>query len=475
MRLSSLLLSLGISADREVEVKGITEDSRQVKPGYIFFAYRGTKTDGNFYVEDAVRRGAAAVFTDSAETFSRLRGELPVFLTSTPRRDLALLSARFFGNPERDVSLVGITGTNGKTTTSYLIFHALNRLGEKAGIIGTVEWGTLSESFPSGRTTPSPPVFFKRLSLLKEKGVKWVVCEVSSHGLELERLYGVSFKGAIFTNLTPDHLDFHGDMYSYFASKEKLFFSSEVSLFNADDPWGRLLYSLRPLFKAVSTYGKSGEFRIAEADEKGSVSVSYRGKTYRVKSFLKGSFNSYNVAAAFSLLTLLGFSPELLGDAFVDVNVPGRMEEIFEGVFIDYAHTPDALEKVLKALKPITEGRLIVVFGCGGDRDREKRAPMGSIASNLADLVVITNDNPRSEDPEAIISDILSGVEKREKVVVIPDRREAIEYALKEKREGDTVLIAGKGHETYQEFKDFRVHFSDKEVVEEFYGRKKSC
>ena len=474
MRLSSLLSLPRFRLEKDPEIKGITEDSRKVREGYLFFAYRGTASDGNRFVEDALRRGAAAVFTDSQETYRRLKGKVPVFFTEKPRRDLALLSARFFGNPERELSLIGITGTNGKTTTAYLLFNALNRLGEEAGLIGTVEWGTRKERFPSERTTPSPTLFFQQLAFMRERGVRWVVCEVSSHGLELDRLYGVGFKGAVFTNLTPEHLDFHRNMYDYFASKEKLFFSSEVSLFNVDDSWGELLYSLRPLFKTVSTYGKRGEFKILDFKPGSSVSVGFGGRVYSVETSLKGFFNAYNVAAAFSLLTLIGFPPEKLQSVFRGIRVPGRMEEVFPGVFVDYAHTPDALEKVLKALKPSVKGRLILVFGCGGDRDREKRAPMGRVASMLSDLVFITSDNPRSEDPKAIAEEILSGVVNRENVYVVLDRREAIFRALEEKGEGDVVLIAGKGHETYQQFRDYTVHFSDREVVEEFYGRKKT-
>ncbi len=474
MKLSSLVSPFGFKTERDLEIRGITEDSRKVEPGYLFFAFKGTSTDGNLYVEDAIKRGAVALFTDSRETFFRYRRKVQVFFTETPRKHLSLISARFFGNPERELSLIGITGTNGKTTTAYLIFSALNRLGESAGLIGTVEWGTHQCRFPSERTTPSPTQFFKQLSYLRSKGVNWVVCEVSSHGLELDRVYGVKFKGGIFTNLTPEHLDFHRDMFNYFAAKEKLFFSSEVSLFNTDDPWGELLFSLRPLFKTVSSYGTKGEFRIESFSSNGFVPVSYRGEVYNVETSLKGFFNCYNVAAAFSLLVLLGFSPDKLKDVFRGVRIPGRLEEVSPRVFVDYAHTPDALEKVLKALRPLTKGRLITVFGCGGDRDREKRAPMGRIASLLSDLVVLTSDNPRSEEPEAIISDILEGIEDREKVTVIPDRRSAIEWALREKKEDDVVLIAGKGHENYQQFRDYSVHFSDREVVEEFYGCKKT-
>ncbi len=472
MRLSSLLSPLDIRPERDVEIRGVTEDSRRVEPGYLFFAYRGTASDGNLYVKEALKKGAAALFTDSPVTYKLFSGKLPVFLTRSPRRDLAVLSARFFGNPERELSLLGVTGTNGKTTTAYLLFHGLNRLGEAAGIVGTVEWGTENCRFPSDRTTPSPTVFFKQLAFLKERGVRWVACEVSSHGLELERLYGVKFKGTIFTNLTPEHLDFHKTMFDYFAAKEKLFFSSDVSLFNIDDRWGELLYYLRPLFKKVATYGTGGEFRIEGFGTGNFVPVSYGGKSYRIETSLKGFFNFYNVTAAFSLLTLLGFPPEELQTVFRGVKVPGRLEEVAPGVFVDYAHTPDALKKVLEALKPLTKGKLTVVFGCGGDRDREKRAPMGKIASHLADKVIVTTDNPRNEPPELIIEDILSGIEEREKVEVIPDRREAIEEALRKKGEGDVVLIAGKGHETYQQFKDRTVYFSDREVVEEFYGRK---
>jgi len=475
LELSLLLKPLNIPFNGSLEIKGITENSKKVRPGYLFFAYRGLSLDGNSFVKEALRNGASAVFTDNPSVYGELRRKLPVFLTENPRRDLAVLSARFYGNPERDLKIIGITGTNGKTTTSYLLFGALNSLGERAGIIGTVEWGTADERFPSEMTTPSPTNFFKMLSSLKERGVNWVVCEVSSHALELERVYGIKFKGAVFTNLSRDHLDFHRDMYDYFLSKEKLFFQSEVSLINCDDPFGTCLSGLRAVFPSkVSLYGKRGNYRIERFKSGRFVEISFGEKRYTVRTNLKGEFNAYNVTAAFSLLSELGFPKEELSNSFLNVSVPGRLEEVYPGVFIDYAHTPDALRRVLETLKRETEGRLIVVFGAGGDRDRGKRAPMGRVASELADVVILTADNPRSEPVERIILDILKGIDRKEKVVIEFSRREAINIALSLKKERDTVLIAGKGHENYQIIGNKKFHFSDREVVEEFYGRRRA-
>jgi len=475
LELSLLLKPLGLRFEGNLCVEGITENSKKVLPNFIFFAYKGFSSDGNLFVKEAIERGASVVFTDSLKTYRELRSLIPVFLTENPRKDLAVLSARFYGNPERELSIIGITGTNGKTTTSYLTFSAINRIGERAGIVGTVEWGTGEERFPSDMTTPSPTDFFRILAYFRDRRVKWVVCEVSSHALELNRVYGIEFEGSIFTNLSHDHLDFHGDIYNYFLSKEKLFFKSKVSVVNGDDPFGKCLYGLRGIFTGkFFSYGVEGDYRINQFRDGRYVEISHEGSKHRVETELKGLFNAYNLTASFSLLSELGFPKDELAVSYRGVKVPGRLEEVCRGVFIDYAHTPDALKKVLKTLREITTGRLIVVFGAGGDRDRKKRAPMGRVASEIADLVILTSDNPRNEPVERIISDILSGIDRKEKVTVELSRRKAINLALSMKKEEDTVLIAGKGHENYQIIGSVKIPFSDRKVVEEFYGRKKA-
>jgi UDP-N-acetylmuramoyl-L-alanyl-D-glutamate--2,6-diaminopimelate ligase len=473
LELSFLLKPFSFPVEKNVEVRGITENSKEVLPGFLFFAYRGFKTDGNKFVKEAVERGASAVFTDSKKTFNELKGKLPVFYTEKPRELLALLSARFYGNPERDLSLIGVTGTNGKTTTAYLIFQALSKLGERAGIIGTVEWGTLNERSPSQMTTPSPTQFFKMLSYFKNRGVKWVICEVSSHALELKRVYNVNFEGTVFTNLSQDHLDFHKTMWSYFLSKERLFFQSKRSVVNVDDPFGKTLLSLKGIFPGkTASFGFKGNYQILEFKSGELLKIGHNGEIYRVKTNLIGKFNAYNLAGAFAVLSELGIPKKELETAFDGVKVPGRLEEVYPNVFVDYAHTPDALKNVLETLKERAKGRLIVVFGAGGNRDREKRKLMGKVASEIADLVIVTSDNPRNEPVERIISDILKGIEKKDKVIVEFSRRAAIELSLLTKREEDLVLIAGKGHENYQIIGNLKIPFSDKKVVEDFYGRK---
>ena len=463
---------------RDVEVTGITEDSRQVREGYLFFAYRGFSSDGNLFVEQALERGACGVVTDSEKTFARLRKRgVPVLKVSSPRRALALLSARFYQNPERELSIVGITGTNGKTTTALLTFEALNRLSAGAGYIGTLGYGTSLKSLaPLGMTTPSPPVFFRILREFVNSGCRFAVCEVSSHALELERVYGVNFRVGVFTNLTPEHLDFHRELHSYFLAKERLFFSSELSLVNSDDRWGRVLSGLRGAFPGeLLTYGREArEFRIVGFSG-GLLELSFRGELLSIPSSLRGDFNAYNLAASAGILLLLGFEPSSVAGLFEGIKVPGRLEEVYPGVFVDYAHTPDALQKLLETVSSFTSGRLITVFGCGGERDREKRAPMGRIAKTLSDIVIITSDNPRREEPEKIIADILRGVPSREGVFVIPDRREAIFKALSLKNPEDSVVIAGKGHEDYQIIGPEKIPFSDREAVREFYERRGDC
>ncbi|WP_457681748.1 UDP-N-acetylmuramoyl-L-alanyl-D-glutamate--2,6-diaminopimelate ligase [Thermovibrio sp.] len=457
-------------------VRGITEDSREVSRGFLFFAYKGFSTDGNLFVKEAVEKGAVAVITDSERTYGLYKGKLPVFKTDRPRELSALVSARFYGNPERELTLIGITGTNGKTTTAFLTYGALTNLGEKGAYLGTLGYCLLGGPLtPLGMTTPPPTKLFKLLKSFVKKGVSFVSMEVSSHALELSRVYGINFKASAFTNLTPEHLDFHKDLYSYFLSKEKLFFQSENSLFNLDDRWGRTLFALRGALSTNSfSYGslEGSDFKIVSF-KNGLLNLLYKGELYRIKSSLKGSFNGYNLAVSFALLVLCGLNPSELVNSYLGLKVPGRFEEVAEGVFVDYAHTPDALLKVLKALRPLKRGRLITVFGCGGDRDEKKRPLMGAVAKELSDLVIITNDNPRTEEPEKIVSDILSGIKDRDKVVVILDRKEAIEKALSLKGEGDIVLIAGKGHEDYQIIGNRKLPFKDQEVVKEFYGRLK--
>ncbi len=481
MKLSELLRNLNFDCFnfQNAQVEYISEDSRDVKPNTLFFCVSGYKFDGHLFAGEAVKKGAVALVVSKKEEARKLkeRHKLPVILSRNIRKDISIIASRFYGNPHKKLKIIGITGTNGKTTTAYMLYTILNKLEEKTGLIGTVEYKTENWSVSATRTTPSAINLNRTLKRMYEEGCRWVICEVSSHALCLDRVSGISFSGGIFTNLSPEHLDFHKDMNSYFLAKYNflnLIRKDGIFVVNSDDPYGKTIYGLRGLYHfPIVSYGKKGEFSISKLvqSQKGmEMTVNYQGKGFSAKTNLKGEHNAYNLLAAVSLLKSFGI--EGIENRFWKFKIPGRLEEIAENVFIDYAHTPDALLKVLTTLRKIAKGKLIVVFGCGGDRDREKRPAMGKVASSLADIVIITNDNPRTEDPERITSEILKGVKNKEKVKIILDRKRAIETGLELKNSKDILLIAGKGHETYQEIGNDRFPFSDKEVVKEIIGDK---
>jgi UDP-N-acetylmuramoyl-L-alanyl-D-glutamate--2,6-diaminopimelate ligase len=481
MKLLKLLRLSNIkwNGNNNLEVVDITDNSKKVKRGSLFFAVKGFTVDGNNFIEEAVKNGAVAILSDN-ETKARdikKKFSIPAIYVENLKEKLGIIASNFFGNPSKKLKVIGITGTNGKTTTAYILYKVLNHLGRKTAIIGTIEYGTPENRELSTMTTPTAVEYQRLLKKFLDEGVEFVVSEVSSHGLALNRVKGVSFEGAIFTNLTQDHLDFHKSIYEYFLAKEKLFFlTKNFGVVNFDDNFGKVLAGLRGIFPCeITTFGKEGRVKIKSIYTKGfsqEILIEDKEKTYKVETNLLGDFNAYNVAAAFSCLLALGFKGKEIENFFHDIKVPGRMEEVEKGVFIDYAHTPDALLKVLKSLSSIKKGKIITIFGCGGNRDKSKRSLMGKIAENFSDRIIITNDNPRSEVPEKIVEDILKGIDDRSKVDVILDRKEAIFKALEDKKEEDIVLIAGKGHENYQIVGNEKFYFSDKEVVKEFYGCK---
>ncbi|MEN3029199.1 MAG: UDP-N-acetylmuramoyl-L-alanyl-D-glutamate--2,6-diaminopimelate ligase [Aquificaceae bacterium] len=451
------------------DAKGISANSKEVAEGYIFVAIKGTKTDGHHFVEEALHKGARWVLVEREVEVKDPR----ILKVEDTRRALGELSSLFFGEPSRSLKMVGVTGTNGKTTSTHIIESILNRAGIKTGLIGTIYYRLGDKVYEyEGRTTPDPIKWHSTLKAMREEGAEAVVCEVSSHALDQQRVWGTSFHTVAFTNLSQDHLDYHQSMEEYFRAKSRLFteYEYEHALINGDDPWGQRLLGMA---RAVKTYGKCGDLRIRDFStgfEGSWLSVEYEGKEYGFFSNLKGSFQAYNLSLGILLGFLWGLSPEVIGESIREVRVPGRFET-YEGngfmVVVDYAHTPDALEKVLKTAKSLAKRRLIAVFGAGGNRDRGKRPLMGRVAEGLADLVVLTSDNPRFEEPLAIIGDILEGIKERKKVVVEPDRRKAIELALGMAEEGDVVVVAGKGHEDYQEIKGVKYPFIDSEVVKE--------
>jgi UDP-N-acetylmuramoyl-L-alanyl-D-glutamate--2,6-diaminopimelate ligase len=459
-------------------------DSRRVQRGSLFVAVEGYQTDGHRFIGAAYAAGAAAA------AGRRLPAEAagkPFLVVPDPRRALAVCAGAVAGHPDRTLALTGITGTNGKTTTAYLLSEVLARAQGRAGLISTVETKIASRQNDallrlfSLRTTPEAPDLYPLLLEMHEQGCRSVVMEVSSHALELQRVYGMKFAAVAFTNLTQDHLDFHGDVESYFRAKARLFLEYDrgTAVINADDPYGaRLLQMIRRPALSYSL-ADAGDVR-ALTLELNAQGMRMTAQTPRgaveIQSPITGRFNAYNLLCALGICEALN----LPLDCFVEAartfrGAPGRMERFDyrnRWIYVDYAHTPDALEKVLRELKAFLPGPLTVLFGCGGNRDRGKRPLMGAIAERLADRVFITSDNPRDEDPAVIADEILAGCENPERAVRILDRREAIRTALEELPENSALLIAGKGHEPYQEIRGVRHPFDDREEVRRFIAAK---
>ncbi len=453
------------------KVKGLTSNSKEVKEGYLFFAIKGTKNDGHNFVKDAEKRGAYAVVVEKP-----LNSNVPVIVVENTRKALGKFSHIYFGKPSEKLKVIGITGTNGKTTTTHIIEKILNTSGRKTGLVGTVYYRFEDKILGEGRTTPDQITWHKTLSQMLKMGAKYAVAEISSHALDQYRVYPTKFRAVIFTNLTRDHLDYHKTMEEYYLSKKKLFteYYSELKFVNIDDEYGK---RLSEEVKNVITYGREGKVKIKDfkTSSRGSeISIEFEGKTYRFKTNLIGEFQAYNLAPAIAFAIIEGIDKETIQRALLNIYVPGRVEVVYSGEFtviVDYAHTPDAIENVLRTLRKLTKNRLISVFGAGGNRDREKRPMMGKSAEKFSDLIILTSDNPRDEEPEKIIDDILEGISDKSKVIIEVDRKKAIEKALNLAREGDIVAILGKGHETYQEIKGVKYPFNDSEVVKNLLRR----
>ena len=461
----------------------ITNNSQNVKKGSLFIAVKGVKQDGHFFLEDAVKKGAKAVLIEDKKYFKNLKKyPVTVALSNNTRKAQGIAANRFYGKPSEKLKLIGVTGTNGKTTVSNLIEQYLSLYGEDTGVIGTIWYRFKDYVFDAGRTTPDSIHLNKILRKMLLKGAKYVSMEVSSHAAHQMRIYGLNFEGGIFTNLTQDHLDYHQDMESYFKAK-KMFFDyvaeknkKAVFSVNVDDFYGERLYRQLKTTSNVISYGrKSKEFKIIDMQTQPEgcfFSVNFQGKQFNLYSKLRGDFNIYNISAAFSFLARYGIDIEFLKEATTKLKpIRGRFEIVYSKDFLvvnDYAHTPDALENILKSIQKLKRGKIIVVFGAGGDRDKTKRPKMGKIAEELADLIVLTSDNPRSEDPKDIIEDIKSGMEYKKTIFEIIDREQAIKEAIKMAKENDVVLIAGKGHETYQIIGDNIYHFDDSDVAKKY-------
>ena len=470
------------ATQRERVITGLFDDSRCVRPGGVFVAIRGTAVDGRRFVGDAVARGAAVLI---GEGLQPARDAL-VINVGDARATLARLAARWYGldtRPGGGLRVLGITGTNGKTTTAHLTRAILQAGGWRCGMLGTVQHDLCARSVTADMTTPGPLELAEYLRQCVDHGAQAAVVEVSSHALDQRRTDGLRFAAAAFTNLTQDHLDYHGTFEAYRAAKARLFAQldeSAVAVVNADDPHHEAL--LCDCRARVVTYALERAADISASIARDTID----GTQYRVRledaelvleSRLVGRHNVYNALAAAGLAAAVGVPRQAIEQGLSAVSqVPGRLQRVpgLPGVelFVDYAHTPDALRNAAAALKPLARGRLIVVFGCGGDRDRTKRPLMAAVAAEFGDLLVVTSDNPRSEDPQAIIDDILTGFDQntRRRVLVEPDRRSAIHAALADVGEGDIVLIAGKGHEDYQIIGTERRHFDDVDVALQAMG-----
>lgn len=479
------------------EIKGVAYDSRFVEKDYLFVAVKGFSVDGHNYIRDAVNRGAAAVVSEMAvadltDAYKFAIQKHVAFIEVTDSRDaLAFISAAFYGKPSKNLSLIGITGTNGKTTTSFITKNIIDASGRKAGLMGTICYITGDSRMTASHTTPESLDLQRCLSEMVYNKLDYAVLEVSSHALSLKRIEGCTFKAAAFTNFSQDHLDFHGTMDEYFKAKCRLFDYLDpegTAVLNQDDP------KIKPLAKTldrnVITCGfekeamiraenirEIGSQRSAVSGQKigGLSGMSFDIKTpkggFTIKSSLIGRINVYNILMSAGIAYSLGISEDVIQQGIYNTKpVEGRFENIDEGqrflCIVDYAHTDDAIKKLIQEARHLTRGRVITVFGCGGNRDKTKRPLMGAAATELSDLVIITSDNPRNEDPLDIIKDILKGISKNN-YSVQPNRAEAIKEAVAMATEGDTVLVAGKGHEDYQEIKGVRHHFSDKEVLRE--------
>ena len=451
---------------------GITQNSKEVQEGWIFVAIKGSSVDGHQFVKEALERGAFLVFVEKDVGIEDSR----IVKVEDTRKVLGELASQFFKEPSHSLKVVGVTGTNGKTTTTHLIESILNKANTPTGLMGTIYYRLGEKIYEyEGRTTPDPIKWHQTLKQMLEDGAKAVVAEISSHALDQRRIWGTKFFITVFTNLSQDHLDYHGTMENYFKAKLRLFkeYEYDFAITNLDDPYGQRVFE--ELKQKALTYGKKADLSILdfETSLQGSrLKVQWQGKTFEFFSNLRADFQAYNLSSAILVGFLFGLDKEIIQEGVKQVIVPGRFETFSKDgklAIVDYAHTPDALEKVLITAKKLTKGKLWVVFGAGGNRDKTKRPLMGSVAERWADMVVVTSDNPRWEEPEEIIDDILKGIKNLDKVVVQKDRREAIKFALQNAKEGDVVLIAGKGHEDYQEIKGVKYPFRDQYVIKEVF------
>lgn len=465
------------SGNAEEEIRGLSYSSKKIQPGYMFAALKGERTDGSQFIGEALQMGAVAVLSEKPKppNFDKSWIHAP-----DAREVLALCAANFYSHPSKQMKVVGITGTKGKTTLTYILEEILKKAQLHPGVIGTISYHGPNMEISAERTTPEAPDIQKIMSEMAARGVSHCLIEVSSHALELKRVMGIGFDIAVFTNLSGDHLDFHHSMDKYFEAKKKLFFLNKkkrLAVVNTDNHWGKKL--IAEIHMGVITYGidpmaiiRGEKYKLSE--EGIELWVRHPGGTLALRSHLLGRPNLYNILASVTVALTLNISPTAIKEGIASIQgVPGRFEKIKNSlglhIFVDYAHTDDALRNLLQTVREQNSRRILLVFGAGGDRDRTKRARMGKVAGALADWTIITSDNPRSEDPLGIIAEIEKGIKETggKKYEIQPDRKKAIEQALALGKKGDYILVAGKGHEDYQIIGDKIIPFKDAEVIRE--------
>jgi len=485
MNLSKVIEGVEIQSfygTKDIVIKGIAYDSRKVKKDYIFVCIKGLKTDGHNFINDSIKNGAKVIIIEKdIHNLELIKQQVSIIKVKDSRLVLSKISDNFYGNPSHKLKIIGITGTNGKTSITYLTNTLLESNGIKCGLLGTINNRIGDKIINTSRTTPEAPELHSLFKKMIEANVEVCTMEVSSHALDLFRVEDVAFNIGIFTNLTPDHLDYHENMEEYKNAKIKLFYkTSDINIINIDDKYGKEIYdSIKELNTPLLSYSikEKSDIYATNIEMESTYSTftlvtpKFSGK---VRLNIPGLFSIYNLLASISVCYSLGFDFSMIKNGIASIKpVKGRFETVTNNkglnIIVDYAHTPDALENVLNTIKQFAKNRIIVVFGCGGDRDRTKRPVMGKVASSLSDICIITNDNPRTEDPNQIIKDILKGIDvKKSNYKIIMDRREAIKKAINIAEKGDFILIAGKGHETYQIIGDKTYEFDDTEVAKSF-------
>ena len=495
MKLKEMLIGLEglkVKGDLDIDIKGVESNSKNVEEGFLFVAIKGFKVDGHKFIDSAIENGATAIIIEEGCDLKQIKNldNIVVVMAKDTREALAIVSSNFYGNPSRKFKLIGVTGTKGKTTTTFMIKEILEKAGKKVGLIGTIATYINGKKLgDSDRTTPESLELQKLFSKMVEEKVEVVVMEVSSQSLKLHRVDGCDFDIVLFTNFSEDHISptEHPDMQDYFNSKLKLFEMCKIGIVNTDDLHGAKIPRMFP-DSQITTYGIDNFANVLAKDI--TITNSYvdfkvklTDRNERVKTCIPGRFSVYNSLAAICVAQKFGIEPELIKEALLEVRVPGRSELVNNKleipIMIDYAHSPESLENILQAVKSYTRGKVISVFGCGGDRDSGKRPIMGEISGRIADFTFITSDNPRTEDPEKIVEQIEEGIKKTKgKYKVIVDRTEAIKEAIKMATKRDIIVLAGKGHEPYQEINGIKHPYDEriivKELIEEIEKEKKN-